>query len=176
MQGAELSVRNGDVMHPFRQHSDFAYLTGIEEPGYACLIDTSTGHLTVLAPAIDPQLMTFIGVPPSLDVLAQQYGADDCRYLEQLPDLIGNDHIDDVISLDRDKAKLEQLLGSSLAIQKQKNALNNALVASRAIKTQADIECLQHASDVSTQAHLAMWRSAWHACLSTLQPVGVQPQ
>ena len=69
---------------------------------------------------------------------------------------------DELICLDPSKQTLlQQSLSSSKSVGingKTQKALDDALVASRAIKTKADIACLQHASNVSTQAHLAMWR------------------
>lgn len=166
-QGAELSVRNSDVMQPFRQDSNFAYLTGVHLPGYACLINTATGHFTLLAPAPDPQMVVWMGAQPDFDALAEQYGADTCVDINSLPRLT-EAYVDDIICLEETKASLEQRLhGQSSCTSTSSNqtsdrdmqkALQHALNASRAIKTQADIACLQHASDVSTRAHLAMWR------------------
>lgn len=72
LQGADLSVRNSDVMQPFRQHSNFAYLTGVHLPGYACLIDTNTGHYTLVAPNVDPKMVTWMGAQPGLDEQAEE--------------------------------------------------------------------------------------------------------
>ena len=33
---------------------------GVHEPGYACLIDTTDGHFTLLAPKIDPQMVVWM--------------------------------------------------------------------------------------------------------------------
>jgi Xaa-Pro aminopeptidase len=35
---------NGDVHHPYRQASDFLWLTGVEAPGYALLLDPRRGE------------------------------------------------------------------------------------------------------------------------------------
>ena len=32
----------------------------MHEPGYACLIDTTDGHFTLLAPKIDPQMIVWM--------------------------------------------------------------------------------------------------------------------
>lgn len=148
-------------MQPFRQDSNFAYLTGVHLPGFACLIDTATGQYTLLAPPIDPQLITWMGAQPGFDELAEQYGADTCIDIESLHTKVSQ--IDDVICLDETKASLKKRLqrdsSNTLVSDKDtQNPFQHALIASRSIKTKADIACLQHASDVSTQAHLAMWR------------------
>jgi hypothetical protein len=43
VSGGDLQHRNGtDVYYKFRPSSDFAYLTGVTEPGFACLLDPET--------------------------------------------------------------------------------------------------------------------------------------
>ena len=37
VQAASLQTRNSDAEYPFRQHSDFLYLTGFNEPGAVAL-------------------------------------------------------------------------------------------------------------------------------------------
>ena len=39
--GAELVTRNHDVEFPFRQHSDFWYLTGLREPAGMLMLATT---------------------------------------------------------------------------------------------------------------------------------------
>ena len=167
LQGGDLSVRNSDVMHAFRQHSNFAYLTGVHLPGYACLIDTQTGHYTLFAPTVDPQMIVWMGSQPSLDQLGDLHGADACVNIKHLPAMLRKTQLDNILCLEQDKASVQRHVSSNSSSSssnsdarggEQQNPLERALVASRAIKTKADIACLQHASDVSTQAHLAMWR------------------
>jgi hypothetical protein len=43
VSGGDLQHRNGaDVYYKFRPASNFAYLTGVTEPGFACLLDPET--------------------------------------------------------------------------------------------------------------------------------------
>ena len=44
-------IRNGDVHHPYRQDSDFLWLTGVEAPGYALVLDARRGAETLFIPA-----------------------------------------------------------------------------------------------------------------------------
>ena len=92
----------------------------------------------------------------------RRYGADKCVDVNGLQTLMQRLDDDELICLDPSKQTLLQQSFSSskalVSIENKQKALEHALVASRAIKTKADIACLQHASNVSTQAHLAMWR------------------
>lgn len=162
LQGNDSVQRNSDVMQPFRQHSDFAYLTGVQEPGFAVAIDSETGFTVLLAPYLDPQLVVWMGAQPSLDDLAEQYGADACAFLTDLGSVIhGAPFRDAPIHLlhAKDRQIVEQFAPQVAQDRCQElGGLQQAVTACRAIKTDADIACLQHASDVSTGGHIAMWR------------------
>ena len=45
-------LRNGDVHFRYRQASDFLYLTGVEEPGYALLLDPARGAEALFVPKL----------------------------------------------------------------------------------------------------------------------------
>ena len=150
-------------MHPFRQDSNFAYLTGIDLPGFACAIHTETGHYTLLAPKLDPQLVVWMGAQPSLEELAQEYGADSCAYWEDLDKLIASKFNKMSIYTTQDIKSLQQLTDAHAGSHHLKSSeLEAAISASRAIKTDADVACLSHASGVSAEAHMAMWRYSIH--------------
>jgi Xaa-Pro dipeptidase len=163
LQGKKETARNSDVMQPFRQDSNFAYLTGIQRPGFACAINSETGHFTLLAPKLDPQLVVWMGAQPSLENLAEEYGADACAYIEDFDTLMASNHNGlSIYTLPEDAQKLQELTGKhgvSAGLHSSKsNELEDAVSASRAVKTDADVACLRHASAVSAQAHMAMWR------------------
>ena len=44
LSAAPEAVRNGDVTHRYRQGSDFLWLTGVEEPGYALVMGPGRGE------------------------------------------------------------------------------------------------------------------------------------
>lgn len=148
-------------MQPFRQDSNFAYLTGVQEPGFAVAIDSTTGYTVLLAPHLDPDLIVWMGAQPSLDALAEEYGADSCAYLTDLKHVISQHFQDLPIQLlhAKDKAALVQFALEAAQQKCQELAsLQQAVTACRAIKSSADIACLHHASAVSASGHMAMWR------------------
>lgn len=162
IQGNDSVPRNNDVMQPFRQNSNFAYLTGVLDPGFAVAIDSETGFTVLLAPYLDPQLVVWMGAQPSLDALAEQYGADSCAFLTDLGSIINQAPFKDA-SIHLLHAEDRQIIDQHAHhIAKDRceelPALQQAVTACRAIKTDADIACLQHASDISADGHIAMWR------------------
>ena len=149
-------------MQPFRQDSNFAYLTGVQEPGFAVAIDSETGFTVLLAPYLDPQLVVWMGAQPSLDDIAEQYGADSCAFLTDLGSIINGDPFKDApicLLHAKDRQIVHKFAPQVMQDRcKELVALQQAVTACRAIKTDADIACLQHASDVSAGGHVAMWR------------------
>lgn len=148
-------------MHPFRQDSNFVYLTGVQEPGFAVAVNTETGFTVLLAPDLDPNLVVWMGAQPSLDDLAEEYGADSCAFLTNLNGVI-NEHFKDLpihLLHAKDQKTVQQFAPEASKRNCEEAAgLQQAVTACRAIKTDADVACLQHASDVSAGGHIAMWR------------------
>src|SRR5438105_1698776 len=56
--------RNHDVEFVFRQKSDFLYLTGVEEPGCALLVDPRRRRHTLFIPRIDNNHRVWLGHVP----------------------------------------------------------------------------------------------------------------
>lgn len=93
VSGGDLKHRNGaDVYYKFRPSSNFVYLTGVQEPGFACLLDPETQRFTLVAPQPHPDAELWSGGLPSLDVLAEQAGADACIYAGDLPSYLQQHH------------------------------------------------------------------------------------
>lgn len=70
--------RNGDVDYPYRQDSDFFYLTGFEEPGAYAVLEKS-GHdsryILFVEPS-DPAAEVWTGKKAGLEGAVKRYGAD----------------------------------------------------------------------------------------------------
>ena len=164
-------------MHPFRQDSNFAYLTGVQEPGFAVAIDSETGFTVLLVPYLNPDLVVWMGAQPSLDDLAELYGADSCALLTDLNTVISHGPFKDApihILQAKDRQTVQQYAPQVAQNRcKELPALQQAVTACRAIKTDADIACLHHASDVSAGGHVAMWRWVIWPVAKLLQPLSL---
>ncbi len=75
---APVSVRNRDVEHPYRQDSDFYYLTGFEEPDAVLLLTNQhPDHRTVLfVRPRDPKRELWDGPRAGVEGAIEHYGAD----------------------------------------------------------------------------------------------------
>jgi Xaa-Pro dipeptidase len=93
VSGGDLKHRNGaDVYYKFRPSSHFVYLTGVQEPGFAGLLDPETQRFTLVAPQPHEDAELWSGGLPSLEVLAEEAGADACIYAQDLPSYLQQHH------------------------------------------------------------------------------------
>src|SRR5690606_22293764 len=74
-------IRNDDVHHPFRQDSDFVYLTGFEEPYAVCVIapDQPEGEFVLFVRPRDPEMEAWTGYRVGVEGGGGRDGADAAR-------------------------------------------------------------------------------------------------
>jgi Xaa-Pro aminopeptidase len=92
--GAGLVTRSADTEFPFRQDSDFWYLTGFAYPNAVAMLRTDGGPAyTLYVEPRDPGAETWTGYRPGTEGAAADYGADEARecerFLRDLPELVG---------------------------------------------------------------------------------------
>jgi Xaa-Pro aminopeptidase len=70
-------VRSNDVIHPYRQDSDFGYVTGFPEPDAVCLLAPGAEQSYVLfVQPNDPERTIWIGPRAGVDGAVERHGAD----------------------------------------------------------------------------------------------------
>lgn len=134
LQGGKPVPRNFDVDYVFRQHSDFLYLTGVEEPGCHLVLDGRKEILFV--PRIDSHHRVWEGHVPSPDEARRLFGVDRVMYADELPKVLGRKKV------------------------ASKALLRDALDELRACKTPSEVALMRRASDVSGVAHRAVMAQA----------------
>lgn len=79
-------LRNGDVHHDYRQHSDFFYLTGFEEPGSLALLckDAGEHRFVLFVPKRDKMMEIWNGRRAGPEGAVQKYGADAAFTTEEI--------------------------------------------------------------------------------------------
>jgi Xaa-Pro aminopeptidase len=91
--GAGRVTRSRDTEFPFRQDSDFWYLTGFDHPNAVAVLRTDGGpeHTLYVEPR-DRDLEIWTGFRPGVEGARDDYGADDAypaaEFLSQLPGLV----------------------------------------------------------------------------------------
>merc|ERR1711969_136031 len=92
--GSGLVPRSNDTEFPFRQESDFWYLTGFDHPNAVALLRTDGGPAyTLYVDPRDPAAETWTGYRPGVDGAVRDYAADEAHpcsdFLDHLRDLVG---------------------------------------------------------------------------------------
>ncbi|OGS39342.1 MAG: hypothetical protein A2506_13155, partial [Elusimicrobia bacterium RIFOXYD12_FULL_66_9] len=128
--------RNNDVEYPFRQDSDFLYLTGVEEPGCHMVLDPEKRREVLFVPRIDNHHRVWVGHVPSPEEARKLFGVDRVMYADQLKKFLG-----------RRKVSTKALL-------------RDALDEMRACKTEGELALMRRASVVSGAAHVAVMAAA----------------
>jgi Xaa-Pro aminopeptidase len=79
-------IRNGDVTHDYRQHSDFFYLTGFEEPGSLLALCKGNGsdRFVLFVPKRDKLMEIWNGRRAGPEGAKERYGADAAFTIEEI--------------------------------------------------------------------------------------------
>ena len=165
--GAPLVIRSHDTPYPFRQDSDFWYLTGFDHPGAAAVLRTNGGPgYTLYVEPRDPTAETWTGYRPGTEGALRDYGADeafaDNQLLAHVPELV------------REAERFYHVLGRNLRVDariteaiedlrrrsRQGVAPPEAIVdprnivhEMRLIKEPAELEVMRRAAAISAEAH-----------------------
>ncbi len=81
-------VTSPDNVYPFRQDSSFLYYFGHNLPGFAGVIDASSGKHLLFGPLPHPEEFIWSGPQPSLRELAHEVGADEGRNITTLAEYL----------------------------------------------------------------------------------------
>ena len=85
--GGRLAVRSADTEFPFRQDSDFWYLTGFDHPDSVAVLSTREGpEFTLFVQPRDREAETWTGYRPGIDGAISEYGADAAYPIAELHD------------------------------------------------------------------------------------------
>jgi len=80
------TLRNNDVSHPFRQHSDFYFLTGFDEPDAVALFNPAHAkeRFVLFVRPRDRDLEIWTGHRAGVEGAVAAYGADAAYPIDQL--------------------------------------------------------------------------------------------
>ncbi len=172
--GARLVTRSADTEYPFRQDSDFLYLTGFDHPDAVAVLSTREGpRYTLFVQPRDPAAETWTGYRPGIDGALADSDADAAHpreaLLTQLPELLrGAERIYHVLGRDPEIDTRIVALQDEIRRQSRGGVLParelidpRILVHEmRLVKSEAEIALMQRAADISFEAHHAAARLA----------------
>ena len=166
------TVRNHDVTHPFRQDSDFFYLTGFAEPDAVALLDPQHEQPYVLfVRPRDPDAEAWTGRRAGIEGAIERHGADAAYPLSELESQLRS-RVRSRSTLfyprngGRHDATIQRLLSSAAAYGARTGLATPTRVVDPAAllgdlrlrKTAADIGALREACRISAEGHAEAMR------------------
>ena len=166
-----VQLRNGDVEQPYRQHSDFYYLTGLEEPEAAALfLPGEPGYVLFVRPR-NKERETWEGRRIGVDGAREEMGADLAHSIEEL-DAKLLDYLGDTTALCYLMAEQQQwdrrVLDCVRALANKRRKKSPPLAhlydaralihSSRLTKSTFELEKMQEVCELTAGAHLEAMR------------------
>ncbi|RDB44662.1 Xaa-Pro aminopeptidase [Halomonas sp. DQ26W] len=166
--GATLVTRSRDSDYPFRQDSDFHYLTGFPEPGGLLLLlpGRSEGESVLFCQDRDPTLEAWTGIRLGAQGAVRQHGVDqafeNAERDAQLASLLDGRTTLYLMLADLDSMALADGVRGRLTARVRQGArpaeayadLAPLLHEARLIKSEGELVLMRHAADISARGHV----------------------
>lgn len=165
---ASMCTRNSDVDFPFRQNSDFYYLTGFNEPEALAVFipGRPEGEYLLFCRKFDKKKALWEGAHAGLEGAIKHYAADVAHAIEEVNDLLPKlleNKTKVFYPMGRD-TELDQRVQNWLNIIRNQSrtgvetprelvSLEHQLHDMRLIKSPNELELMRHAAEVSAMAH-----------------------
>ena len=165
---APVTVRNRDVEHPYRQDSDFYYLSGFDEE-HACLVlipGREHGEYVLFCQEKIKEQEIWTGRRVGPEAALEQLGCDDAFPISDIDDILpglieGKDRIfaNLGVSPEFDRQLMQWVNHIKTQVRNgatpphEFSALDHLLHEQRLIKSDAEIAVMQKAAEISAEAH-----------------------
>jgi len=168
LPSASLVTRNRDADFPFRQDSDFLYLTGFNEPDAVMVLKPGREHgeYILFCREKDPEQETWHGRRAGQEGAVKEHGADDSFPIDDIDDILpglleGTDKIYNIMGLHADFD--QRLIGwvnhikaqsrSGLHVPSEFVSLDYVLHDMRLYKSPEELKLMRKAAAISATAH-----------------------
>ncbi|MEX1269858.1 MAG: aminopeptidase P family protein [Balneolaceae bacterium] len=158
LKGAEIMYRYGtDFEFPFRQESNFWYLTGVNEPDYHMLLDIKTGDYHLFAPKRDSHYAVWHGRVKPAEEIREEYKPDHLHFENDLLTIFRNLKPSVIYCLDEEQAEFVEDLSREFTVDTE--TIADAITYCRCIKTEPELEQMRRAADINNVAHLEVLKA-----------------
>lgn len=158
IKGADLMYRYAtDYEFPFRQESNFWYLTGVNEPGCHVILDIKSGDYHLFTPKRDSQFAVWHGRIKPMEEIQDLYKPDHLHYDNQLLSVLNDLDPDLIYCLDDEQAEFLEDLNRDFNLEI--DTLVDAITYCRCIKTDYELDLMRKAAEVNNAAHLEVMKS-----------------
>jgi Xaa-Pro aminopeptidase len=152
-------LRNGDVHFAYRQDSSFLWLSGVEAPGHALLLDPARGEETLFVPRLTQQHALWLGQLPDLAEARRRFGVRNVAYADTfVATLAKRGGGRRVVYANHRAATLVRRAIPRARIDQA--GLDDALAELRIVKDQAEIATLLAANVATANGYAAAMRVA----------------
>ncbi len=146
-----------DFEFPFRQESNFWYLSGVNEPDFHMLLDLQREEYHLFAPKRDDQYAVWHGFIKSQQTYQNEYDPDHLHYDSELPSVLKEFDPKTIYCLNEEHVEfLEELYNDA---EFDTEALPDAITYCRSLKTDWELDQLREASRINSIAHRAVMKS-----------------
>ncbi|SDG16042.1 Xaa-Pro aminopeptidase [Onishia taeanensis] len=174
LPAASLTTRSNDSDYPFRQRSDFHYLTGFPEPDALLLLlpGREAGESVLFCQERNPAIEAWTGIRLGIEGALAHFAIDEAFEnpvrVEHLAELIDGRETLYLLLDDAESLALADEVRSELKGRARRGAVAPQALADlapllheqRLVKSEAELALLRHAGDVSAKAHVRAMRTA----------------
>jgi Xaa-Pro aminopeptidase len=179
MPAAAPARRNSDVLHPYRQNSDFFYLTGFNEPDAIAVLvpGRAAAQYILFVRDRDPKRELWDGLRAGPNGAIEHYGADDafpiCDIDEILPGLLENRaRVFYPVGVDEEfDRRMHAWVNGLRALARLGRhppyefiAIQHALHDMRLFKSPAEVALMRVAAQIAARAHIRAMRCTRPGC------------
>jgi Xaa-Pro dipeptidase len=158
LKGAEIMYRYGtDFEFPFRQESNFWYLTGVNEPDYHTVIDIKTGDFHLFAPKRDDRYAVWHGRIKPTEEIRDLYQPDQLHPENKLLTVLKSLDPAVIYCLDEEQAEFVEELSRDFQVDTE--TLTDAITFCRCIKTEQELDYMREAARINNMAHLEVMKA-----------------
>lgn len=158
IQGADIMYRyDTDYEFPFRQESNFWYLTGANEPECSLVLDLKKEEYHLFIPERDAQYAVWHGYVKTREQYLEEYKPDHLHYQNDILSVLNELKPETVYCIDEEQAEFIEDLDCGFQVETE--ALVDALTYCRALKTDWELDQLREACRVNDLAYLEVMKS-----------------
>lgn len=157
LKGGTVLTRYGtDFEYPFRQESNFLYLTGIQEPDFHVVLDLRDNSWILVIPRRDSKYALWHGYVQPESHYRETYRPDRIIYNDQLESYFSRRNPSLVYCLNNQQKAFIDKLGPETNTE----SLPEALAYCRSIKNEDELQHMRSASEIAGKAHRACMKAA----------------
>ncbi len=158
IQGAETMYRyDTDYEFPFRQESNFWYLTGVNEAECSLVLDLKKEEYHLFVPERDAQYAVWHGYVKTKEQYLEEYQPDHLHYRNDILKVLNELKPETVYCIDDEQAEFVEELNRGFNVKTE--ALVDGITYCRVLKTDWELDQLREACRVNDLAYLEVMKS-----------------